>query len=125
MRATISFEIDLDQVEGTMGMLISQEAHNLRVAADILEDYKGSGDNLLEEVTNSLRLLRETMGQLEQYQQMMAGFEKAKFETILPTAAPAPIAVQSPPPQQRMSFDSFVDRMAAEEEGDDSATTEG
>ena len=27
MRATISFEIDLDQVERTMGLLVGEEAH--------------------------------------------------------------------------------------------------
>ncbi len=125
MRATISFEIDLDQVERTMGLLVGEEAHRLRVAADILEDYSGPQDNLLEEVTQALRLMEESTAQLQQYQQMLMSFQKAKFETILPTAAVAPVAVQSPPEMERAGFSDFMDRMASEEETDASAAEEG
>ena len=125
MRATISFEIDLDQVERTMGLLVGEEGHRLRVAADILEDYSGPQDNLLEEVTQALRLMEESTAQLQQYQQMLMSFQKAKFETILPTAAVAPVAVQSPPAMERAGFSDFMDRMASEEETDASAAEEG
>lgn len=124
MRATISFEIDLDQVEGTMGMLVAQEAHNLRAATDILEDYIAPQDNVLEKVTVALGLLQETSTQLQQYQQMLMSFEKAKFETILPTAT-APVAVQPTPVMERVGFSDFMDRMATEEDTDASAAEEG
>ena len=124
MRATISFEIDLDQVEGTMGMLVAQEAHNLRAAADLLEDYVAPKDNVLEEVTVALGLLEQTTTQLQQYQQMLISFEKAKFETILPTAA-APVAAERPPVVERAGFSDFMDRMATEEDTDASAAEEG
>ncbi len=125
MRATISFEIDLDQVEGTMGMLVAQEAHNLRAAADLLEDYITPQDNVLEEVTAALGLLEQTTTQLQQYQQMLISFEKAKFETILPTAAVAPVTAQRPPVMERAGFSDFMDRMATEEDTDASAAEEG
>jgi hypothetical protein len=84
MRATIRFETDVDQVEGTMGMLVAQEAHNLRAVTDLLEDYIAPQDNVLEKVTAALGLLQKTMTQLEQYQQMLVSFERARFETMLP-----------------------------------------
>jgi ABC-type transporter Mla subunit MlaD len=87
MRATIRFEIDLDQVEGTMGTLVAQEAHNLRAAADILEDYTGTRTQALEEVTEALRLLHQTSTQLQQYRDMLVSFKRAKFETMLPQPA--------------------------------------
>ena len=37
MRATISFETDVDEVEGTMAVLACSEEHNLRAAADLLD----------------------------------------------------------------------------------------
>ena len=125
MRATISFEIDLDQVEGTMGMLVAQEAHDLRAAADLLEDYITPQDNVLEKVTLALGLLQEASTQLQQYHQMLISFEKAKFETILPTTAAAPVAVQPPPVMERAGFGDFMDRMATEGESDDSVAEEG
>ena len=130
MRATISFEIDLDQVEGTMGLLISQEAHNLRAAADILEDYSGPRDNLLEEVTQVLHLLDEGTTQLRQYQNMMANFEKAKFETILPQPAGQPVHSLGQL-QQAMEgikgLEGFLEGITAQEEvkEDGSAPEEG
>ena len=39
MRATISFETDVGQVEGTMAVLACSEEHNLRAAADLLSDF--------------------------------------------------------------------------------------
>ena len=92
MRATISFETDVDQVEGTMGVLVAQEAHNLRAAADLMEDYIAPQDNVLEKVTVALGLLHETTTQLQQYQQMLVGFERARFETIVPQPANEPMS---------------------------------
>jgi len=111
MRATISFDIDIDQVESTMGMLAAQEACNLRAAADLLEDYIGPRTQILGEITEALRLLQETATQLQQYRQMLLSFEKAKFETVTPQPAQQSInslgdirdAVQS-----MQKFDNFL-----------------
>ena len=93
MRATISFDIELDKVEETMSALVSQQSSTLRVAANILDN---AGDTtLLEEVTEAIDLLQEATSQLQQYQQMLTSFERAKFETMLPQQTPAPVPVQA------------------------------
>ena len=38
MRATISFDIELDKVEETMSALVSQQSSTLRVTANILDN---------------------------------------------------------------------------------------
>ena len=90
MRATISFDIDLDKVEETMRSLVAQESHTLRVAANILSNADRT--TLLEEVNEALDLVREATSQLQQYRDMLVNFERAKFESILPQAATQPVA---------------------------------
>ena len=67
MRATISFELELDKVESTMATLVSQEAGTLRVVTNILDNV-GEGP-LLPEVSEAIDLLQEVTNQLQQYQQ--------------------------------------------------------
>ena len=93
MRATISFDIELDKVEETMNALVSKQSTTLRIAANILDH--ASNTTLLEEVTEAIDLLQEATSQLQQYQEMLASFEKAKFETMLPQQASAPVPVQA------------------------------
>ncbi len=95
MRATISFETDVDQVEGTMAVVACAEEHNLRCAADILGNYTVLDGSLLDAITEVLRVLDSSTEQLRQYQQMLVSFEKAKFETMLPQQAPASVPVQA------------------------------
>ena len=87
MRATISFETDVDQVEGTMAVLAAAEEHSLRAAADVLSNYTVLDGSVLDAITEVLRLLDTSVGQLRQYRDMMVGFERARFETILPQPA--------------------------------------
>ena len=93
MRATISFETDLDQVEGTMAVLACSEEHNLRAAADLLSNFTVLDGSVLDAITEVLRLVDASAQQLRQYQQMMASFEKSRFETLLPQSAPNPVKV--------------------------------
>ena len=94
MRATISFDIDVDEVEDTMGMLVAQEADTLRAVADMIDVQPGPRTMVLEEVTEALRLLQETSTQLQQYKEMLISFEQAKYSTILPqSCAESPINV--------------------------------
>lgn len=133
MRATISFETDVEQVEGTMAVIACEEEHNLRAAADILGNYTVLDGSLLDAITEVLRLLELSTDQLKQYQQMMVSFEKAKFDTMLPQSAPDSIpvspqdSVEQPKNMQEIQdaikamneFGSFVDRInnqAQEEE---------
>ena len=108
MRATISFDIELDKVEETMSALVSQQSSTLRVAANILDN--AGNTTLLEEVTGAIDLIQEATSQLQQYQQMLTSFEKAKFETMLPQQAPATVPVQAGTPNdsQRMSAGEVV-----------------
>ena len=108
MRATISFDIELDKVEETMNALVSKQSTTLRIAANILDH--ASNTALLAEVTEVINMLQETTSQLQQYQQMLTSFEKAKFETMLPQQAPATVPVQSGAPNdnQRISAGAVV-----------------
>lgn len=108
MRATISFDIELDKVEETMSALVSKQSTTLRIAANILDH--ASNTALLAEVTEAIDLLQGATSQLQQYQQMLASFEKAKFETMLPQPVPATVPVQAGAPNdnQRMSAGEVV-----------------
>lgn len=123
MRATISFDIELDKVEETMSALVGQQSSTLRVAANILDN--AGNTTLLEEVTEAIDLLQEATSQLQQYQQMLTSFEKARLETMLPQQAPATVPVQTQAVteaaknmeglqatlQAMNEFGSFVDRI--------------
>lgn len=141
MRATISFDIELDKVEETMSALVSKQSTTLRIAANILDH--ASNTTLLEEVTEAIDLLQEATSQLQQYQEMLASFEKAKFETMLPQQASAPVPVQAQDVTDAAKnikgfqetlramneFGSFVGRINSqtqeEEEQNESQTQEG
>lgn len=141
MRATISFDIELDKVEETMNALVSKQSTTLRIAANILDH--ASNTALLEEVTEAIDLLQEATSQLQQYQEMLASFEKAKFETMLPQQASAPVPVQAQDVTDAAKnikgfqetlramneFGSFVGRINSqtqeEEEQNESQTQEG
>ena len=74
--------------------------------------------------------MQETTSQLQQYQQMLMSFEKAKFETMLPQGVPeSAIPVRSPEVEAAASFSSLLDKIngdAGEEgETDGLATQEG
>lgn len=123
MRATISFELELDKVESTMATLVSQEAGTLRIVTNIL-DTVGEGP-LLPEVSEVIDLLQEVTNQLRQYQDMLVNFERAKFETILPQPATT-LGAEVNSLREAVStvknmkaFDSFIEGMTLPEEDDD------
>jgi hypothetical protein len=123
MRATISFETDLEQVEGTMAVLACSEEHNLRAAADILSNYTVLDGNVLDAVTEVLRLLDESATQLRQYQHMIVSFEKSKFETIVPQAATQSMGDVAATLANIDKFGSFIDRLnESAKEGEPDAT---
>lgn len=84
MRATISFETDVDQVEGTMAVIACEEEHNLRAAADILGNYTVLDGSLLDTITEVLRLLDLSTTQLRQYREMMLNFERVRLGVAQP-----------------------------------------
>ena len=115
MRATISFETDVEQVEGTMAVLASSEEHNLRAAADILSNYTVLDGNLLDAITEVLRLVDMSAVQLRQYRDMLVGFERARFETILPQPAAENVQSLNEVKKSMQKLDSFLDRIKEEE----------
>ena len=131
MRATISFETDLDEVEGTMAVLACSEEHNLRAAADLLSNFTVLDGSVLDAITEALRLLDMSVGQLRQYQQMMLSFEKAKFETMLPQSVEQAIPVVdnmeklNEVKKNMQGLESFLDRITEEGATDGARTEEG
>ena len=114
MRATISFETDVDQVEGTMAVIACEEEHNLRAAADILGNYTVLDGSLLDAITDALRLLDMSTSQLRQYQNMLVNFEKAKYETVLPQGATQSVANIGAAVANLNKFGDFIDRLNAQ-----------
>ena len=107
-----------------MGMLAAQEAHSLRAAADLLDDnLAGPRTQVLEDVTGALRLLQETSTQLQQYRDMLISFEQAKFKTILPQPADAPLLPDMAAVKDTLGnmqqFEGFLDKIRDEGEADD------
>ena len=146
MRATISFDIDLDKVEETMGSLVTQESHTLRVAANILSNADRT--TLLEEVSEALDLVQQATSQLQQYQQMLVSFERSRFETLIPQdasltlpAEPSENTENSPPLGELVrnmrevqsavksmgDFDKFIEKISDREDidPDESKAEEG
>jgi|TARA_R110000796_G_scaffold51304_6_gene120931 hypothetical protein len=120
MRATISFEIDLENVEDTMSVIIGQQSSALRIAATILDN--AGKTTLLEEVSEALDLLGTAATQLQQYQQMLISFEKAKFDTMLPQPANGTIGDAT---QSVKKFDEFLEKINSQESPDVSGLEEG
>ena len=129
MRATISFEIDVDKVEETMAALVEQQSDTLRLVTNILDNVGKS--TLLEEVTEALDLLEEASSQLQQYRQMLVGFEKAKFQTLLPQSAEQAIPVidniekLNEAKKNMQGLESFLSKIAEEGGVDDPQAEEG
>lgn len=126
MRATISFEADVSRVNDVMRSLVLEESNALQDALIALE--KATADRIVEGISEALEHIQGVATQLEQYQQMMVSFEKARFETILPQPAGTPLTVSSSTQSKQDAlnenrFNSFLDRINME--NDDANTEEG
>ena len=88
MRATINFEVDVGRVQETMGAVMREELHPLHQAMDLLEH--ANPQELHKSISDALEILYGVTTQLKQYQGMVASFEKARFETILPQSVEEP-----------------------------------
>ena len=85
MRATISFEADVSRVNDIMRSLVLEESNALQDALVSLE--KATADRIVEGISEALEHIHGVSRQLEQYQQMMVSFEKARFQTMIPQPA--------------------------------------
>ena len=134
MRATISFEADIDKVNNIMRSLILEETHALEEALNCMEG--ATSDRLVDGINESLGHIYGVVRQLEQYRDMVVSFERARFETILPQ--PAMTTVPTPPTGKEVGsvselreaiesmkdFDSFLGGIGPAE-GDRDGTEEG
>ena len=122
MRATISLEADVDRVNDIMYALIMQEIDPLHEAMEFMETAKPN--SLHKGIINALDKLNGVTRQLNQYRDMIASFEKARFETTLPqNANEAALEVAPPAAVQvvaKTAFDQFVDSIRDKEETHDS-----
>tara|TARA_R110000824_G_scaffold317330_1_gene504552 strand:- start:8981 stop:9505 length:525 start_codon:yes stop_codon:yes gene_type:complete len=85
MRATISFEADIDKVNNIMQSLVLEETQALEEALNCMEG--STSDRLVNGINESLRHIYGVVRQLEQYRDMVASFERARLETVLPQPA--------------------------------------
>jgi hypothetical protein len=118
MRATINFEADVDRVQQIMWALAFQEMDPLHQAMDFVETAKPH--ELHEGITNALDLIHRVAQQLGQYRDMIASFERARLETILPQEVDEAVLEPVPPPAAqvvaRAAFDHFVDGIGSDTE---------
>jgi len=89
MRATINFDLDVRDVEETMGSLASMQVPKLQMAIDELEIV--SRRPLREEIAEAIELIQSVSSQLQQYHSMLVSFEQARFQTTLPQPAGQPV----------------------------------
>ena len=116
MRATISFEANVSRVNDVMRSLVLEESNALQEALLSLE--RATADRIVEGISEALEHIHGVVQQLEQYQQMMIWFEKARFETIIPQ----PITNEHDLNQAKESMkklDSFLDRIREEDSSDE------
>ena len=112
MRATISFETDVDQVSDVMMAVVKKETDNIRSVAHILDTTQPH--ELRAKLGESLEALYKVTHQLEQYRNMLDSFERARFETMLPQPADQPESVpERDESQAALRFDSFLNQMVA------------
>jgi len=128
MRATISFEADIERVNDMMLALTRQESDALRSCAHELETTKPHelGKNLSTTLTNLQKVVR----QLQQYKEMVVSFEKARFDTMIPQSVNTVdtvldnIAAMKQANESLKNFDNFIEKIT-EDGGEDDDTAKG
>ena len=116
MRATISFEADVSRVNDIMRSLVLEESNALQDALVSLE--KATADRIVEGISEALEHIHGVARQLEQYQQMMVSFEKARFQTMIPQSSNSTIPVVdsleklNEIKESMQGLDSFLDRIS-------------
>jgi|ETNvirenome_6_85_1030632.scaffolds.fasta_scaffold105855_2 hypothetical protein len=132
MRATISFDIDINRVSSTMCALVLEEAALLNDTCRTLDDL--TPETVLPGLEEVIQDLTETTAQLERYRQMLIGFERARFETVLPQSAQKPVQTSGnsvnslaelrEAMQNMQSFDSFLGQVTEEDAAEEEPSPE-
>ena len=117
MRATINFEVDVERVQETMGAVVREELQPLHQAMDLLEISQPQ--DLHDGISQALEILAGVANQLQQYRDMLASFERARFETLLPQPADGQlvesIAAAQNTVEKMQQFDSFLSQITPPE----------
>jgi hypothetical protein len=124
MRATINFDLDVGDVEETMGSLASMQVPKLQMAIDELEI--DSSRPLRDEIAEAISLIQSVSSQLQQYHAMLVSFEQARFQTMVPQDADDKLAHSLNDVRQSVNsmkkFDDFLER--ATQPGDTDGSSE-
>ena len=125
MRATINFEVDVDRVQEIMTALVLQEVVPLHNANELIEGVKPQ--QLHAGLASALENIHGVTRQLEQYRDMVASFEKARFETLLPQPSRGVGENMLQTPQSAHHIKQFEEFLEKINEGapDDSEPEEG
>ena len=127
MRATISFEADVSRVNDIMRSLVLEESNALQDALIALE--KATADRIVEGISEALEHIHGVATQLDQYRDMMASFERARFETMLPQPVQNGLPVNAladvrAATEKLSKFDNFLEKLNGEGDND-TASEEG
>jgi len=128
MRATVSFDVEIDRVTKTMHSLVSQERGQLLEALDLLDRSKER--TLQRDIEDVLDQLEAAAYQLRQYRDMLLSFKNAR-DGMPENAGAAAERDAMPMPDmkelanQMSSFEGFLDRINSQTEGPPDDTEEG
>ena len=111
MRATISFEVDVERVQETMAALVLQEAAPLHQAMDLVETTEPQ--DLYDGITQALEILGSVSTQLQQYRDMLVSFERARLETVLPQSPDDPLPTRGQPIESLGELQDTVQKMTS------------
>ena len=118
MRATINFEADVSRVNNIMRSLVLEESNALQEALVSLE--RATSDRIVEGISEALEHIHGGARQLQQYQQMMVSFEKARFQTMIPqpadedtVQADSTIAAAKQAVERLKGFEGFLDKVSS------------
>ncbi len=129
MRATISFEAQVDRVNDMMCALAKKEGDVLRSSAHLIETAEPH--QITERLSEALGGIFQVTRQLEQYRDMLISFEQARFSTLVPQqvdeSRPGVRNVEEA--QQTMEsmkkFGNFIESINHQEEENGSSAKEG
>lgn len=112
MRATISFDVELDRVKETMQSLVQQEGEQLYEAIELLSEVRVK--NLQRDIEDVLERVESSLYQLRQYRDMVISFKNIQQSGVGATEG----TPTEPPPldmsrlaEQMSNFDGFLDRI--------------
>lgn len=132
MRATVSFDVEVDRVTETMHSLAIQESSQLMEAASLLE--RVGMKNLQRDIEDVLNQLESSAYQLRQYRDMLLSFKNVREGNV--ESAGEAQRQESPSPidmgelaANMANFEGFLDRIKPQDEGeeaeDDTKSKEG